>query len=269
MRPTNDLHVQANQPLIAPAELAQALPLSDNASEVVANARDAIRSIMHGHDHRVLVVVGPCSIHDVKAAHEYGTKLFNLRQELAGQLEIVMRVYFEKPRTTTGWKGLINDPHLNGSYDMNAGLHMARQLLITLAEMGMPAATELLDPITPQYIADTISWTAIGARPFEIVPGAGTTDDQFKKATEFLDQIMNSVEKYSCDWLDLKFELSYAFYVWGQQDSRHLKSARTHLGPLEQDYGAGFRDVAGACDGDEARGEALRRRLVWLKEKVQ
>ncbi len=167
MRRTNDLHVIANQPLIAPAQLTQELPLPDVASDVVANTRDAVRAILHNEDSRLLVVVGPCSIHDVKAAEEYGNKLLALRNELKDKLEIVMRVYFEKPRTTTGWKGLINDPHLNGTYDMNAGLRMARQLLITLAEMGMPAATELLDPITPQYIADTISWTAIGARTTE------------------------------------------------------------------------------------------------------
>ena len=167
MRPTHDLHVINNQPLIAPITLSQELPLGDAASELVANTRDAIRAIFRGEDRRVLVVVGPCSIHDVTAAKEYATRLLHLRSELRGQLEIVMRVYFEKPRTTTGWKGLINDPHLDGSHDMNAGLRMARQLLLHLAEQGIPAATELLDPITPQYIADTISWTAIGARTTE------------------------------------------------------------------------------------------------------
>jgi 3-deoxy-7-phosphoheptulonate synthase len=122
---------------------------------------------LQGKDQRLLVIVGPCSIHDVNAAREYGEKLSQLRLELADQLEIVMRVYFEKPRTTIGWKGLINDPHLDGSYDINTGLRVARKLLLDLAHLGLPAATELLDPIIPQYIADVISWTAIGARTTE------------------------------------------------------------------------------------------------------
>jgi 3-deoxy-7-phosphoheptulonate synthase len=126
-----------------------------------------VRAILRGEDRRLLVVVGPCSIHDVGAALEYGQKLAGLRAELAENLELVMRVYFEKPRTTTGWKGLINDPHLDGSYDINHGLQLARRLLLDLARLGMPAATELLDPIIPQYIADVVSWTAIGARTTE------------------------------------------------------------------------------------------------------
>ncbi len=134
---------------------------------MVADTRDRIRGILQGSDKRLLVIVGPCSIHDVKAAYEYGEKLALLRSELRDQLEIVMRVYFEKPRTTIGWKGLINDPHLDGSYDINTGLRLARKLLLDLARMGLPAATELLDPIIPQYIADVISWTAIGARTTE------------------------------------------------------------------------------------------------------
>lgn len=141
--------------------------MTDSASDLVADTRDRIRKILQGQDRRVLVIVGPCSIHDVQAAHEYGEKLARLRSELADQLEIVMRVYFEKPRTTTGWKGLINDPHLDGSYDINTGLRLARELLLDLAHMGLPAATELLDPIIPQYIADVVSWTAIGARTTE------------------------------------------------------------------------------------------------------
>jgi 3-deoxy-7-phosphoheptulonate synthase len=113
------------------------------------------------------VIVGPCSVHDIDAAYDYGQRLVNLRHELSGQLEIVMRVYFEKPRTNIGWKGLINDPHLDGSYDINTGLRLARKLLMDLAHLGLPAATELLDPVTPQYIADVIAWTAIGARTTE------------------------------------------------------------------------------------------------------
>jgi 3-deoxy-7-phosphoheptulonate synthase len=167
MRPTNDLHVLDTSPLIPPAQLRRDLPLGSAASEVVAKSRDAIRAILRGDDRRLLVVVGPCSIHDVVAAREYASRLLPLREELADHLEIVMRVYFEKPRTTTGWKGLINDPHLDGSHDMNAGLALARELLLDLAGMGLPAATELLDPITPQYLADAIAWSAIGARTTE------------------------------------------------------------------------------------------------------
>lgn len=167
MHKTSDLHVVETRPLLSPAFIHSELPMTDAASDLVADTRDRIRQILQGQDRRVLVIVGPCSIHDVRAAHEYGEKLARLRSELADQLEIVMRVYFEKPRTTTGWKGLINDPHLDGSYDINTGLRRARQLLLDLAHMGLPAATELLDPIIPQYIADVVSWTAIGARTTE------------------------------------------------------------------------------------------------------
>jgi 3-deoxy-7-phosphoheptulonate synthase len=166
-QPTDDLHVTATTPLIAPAELRRELPLTDASAGTVLAARTAIRRILRGDDQRLLVVVGPCSIHDVAAARDYAAKLLPLRRELADRLEIVMRVYFEKPRTTTGWKGLINDPHLDGTHDMPTGLRLGRKLLLDLGAMGMPAATELLDPITPQYLADTISWTAIGARTTE------------------------------------------------------------------------------------------------------
>lgn len=167
MQKTNDLHVVETRTLMTPASLKAELPLSESAANLVAQTRDRIRKILRREDERLLVIVGPCSVHDVKAAKEYGEKLMHLRQALSDKLEIVMRVYFEKPRTTTGWKGLINDPHLDGTYDINTGLRAARGLLRDLAEMGMPCATELLDPITPQYIADLISWTAIGARTTE------------------------------------------------------------------------------------------------------
>ena len=167
MHKTSDLHVVETRPLLAPATIYSELPLTETAATLVSETRDRIRNIMQNEDRRLLVIVGPCSIHDVDAAHEYGRKLAALRTELQEDLEIVMRVYFEKPRTTIGWKGLINDPKLDGSYDINTGLRLARQLLLDLAEMGLPAATELLDPIIPQYIADVISWTAIGARTTE------------------------------------------------------------------------------------------------------
>ena len=164
---TSDLHVVDTRPLIPPRQLHQDLPLDYTSVNTVSKARESIKNILHKNETRFLVIVGPCSIHDIKAAKEYSEYIKEFRQKFHDKLEIVMRVYFEKPRTTIGWKGLINDPHLDGSYDINTGLRRARGLLRYLAEMGIPSATELLDPIVPQYIADLISWTAIGARTTE------------------------------------------------------------------------------------------------------
>jgi 3-deoxy-7-phosphoheptulonate synthase len=167
MQRTSDLHVVDTRPLLSPATIHREFPLTETAADLVQSTRSNIRHILNGEDSRLLVVVGPCSIHDVNAAQEYAAKLLPLRHELRDRLEIVMRVYFEKPRTTVGWKGLINDPHLDNSFDINTGLRLARGLLLDLANQGMPAATELLDPIIPQYLADIIAWTAIGARTTE------------------------------------------------------------------------------------------------------
>jgi 3-deoxy-7-phosphoheptulonate synthase len=167
MQNTSDLHVLETRPLLSPAYIKSEFPITETTATLVSETRDRIRQIFSGEDRRMLVIVGPCSIHDVDAAMEYGDKLTQLRAELDEELEIVMRVYFEKPRTTIGWKGLINDPHLDNSYDINTGLRLARKLLLDLADLKLPAATELLDPITPQYIADLICWTAIGARTTE------------------------------------------------------------------------------------------------------
>ncbi len=167
MTTTSDLHVVDTRPLVPPAFLHQDLPIDSIATKTVSLARKRIQSILKGQDSRLLVIVGPCSIHDIEAAKDYAEQLRPFRDLYADQLEVVMRVYFEKPRTTVGWKGLINDPHLDGSYDINTGLRIARSLLLDLARAGMPAATELLDPVVPQYIADLISWTAIGARTTE------------------------------------------------------------------------------------------------------
>jgi len=167
MHRTDNLHIVSNKPLHTPNTMKAELPLSVHASGLVALCRERIRDILAGRDNRLLAVVGPCSIHDPVAAIEYGRQLLHVREKLKDRVEIVMRVYFEKPRTTVGWKGLINDPHLDGSYDINTGLTIARKLLLDLAEMGMPAATELLDPVTPQYLADVVAWTAIGARTTE------------------------------------------------------------------------------------------------------
>ncbi|EEF63143.1 3-deoxy-7-phosphoheptulonate synthase [Pedosphaera parvula] len=167
MVPTQDLHVKEIVRLSPPRALKAQLPATEVANSTVLRGRKNIEAILQQKDSRLLVVVGPCSIHDVDGALEYARKLNVLRQELAEHLEIVMRVYFEKPRTTVGWKGLINDPRLDNTYDIETGLKKARQLLLEITSMGLPAATEFLDPIVPQYIADLISWAAIGARTTE------------------------------------------------------------------------------------------------------
>lgn len=166
-RQTDDVRINEIKELLPPIAHLYELPISEQASEVVHDTRQAIAELVHGRDKRLLVIIGPCSIHDSNAAVEYAQKLNVLRQKYSKELLIVMRVYFEKPRTTVGWKGLINDPYLNGSYDINHGLRLARKLLLELNNMGMPAATEFLDMITPQYFADLISWGAIGARTTE------------------------------------------------------------------------------------------------------
>ena len=165
--PIDDLNVASNETLITPAQLTREIPLTDAAMRTVASGREVIRNILDGKDHRLFVVVGPCSIHDIKAAHEYAARLKALAAELSDSLYLVMRVYFEKPRTTVGWKGLINDPFMDDSFKIQDGLHIGRQLLRDLAEMGLPTATEALDPISPQYLQDLISWSAIGARTTE------------------------------------------------------------------------------------------------------
>ncbi|MEE4109391.1 MAG: 3-deoxy-7-phosphoheptulonate synthase [Halieaceae bacterium] len=164
---TDDLRIQSTNELIAPERLVRDIPLTDSASDTVSAARHGISSILRGEDDRLLVVVGPCSIHDPAAAIEYGRALREQAGQLAEDLLIVMRVYFEKPRTTVGWKGLINDPDLNNTFQINKGLHLARKLLADLAEMGLPTGTEYLDLISPQYVADLVSWGAIGARTTE------------------------------------------------------------------------------------------------------
>lgn len=163
----NNLNVLAQDVLISPEDLKQAVPLTASAERTVIEGRETIQRILDGRDPRLLMVVGPCSIHDVDAALDYARRLRRLADEVQDSLYIVMRVYFEKPRTTVGWKGLINDPHINDSFEIEEGLHIARRLLVELAEMGLPLATEALDPISPQYLQDCISWSAIGARTTE------------------------------------------------------------------------------------------------------
>ena len=166
-RTLNDIHVNAEEVLITPDALRAELPLSESGRDFVKKSRVDISNIIHKKDHRLLVISGPCSVHDVEAAKAYARQLKVMHDKYIGSLYIVMRVYFEKPRTTVGWKGLINDPHMNGSFDVEEGLRKARELLIYLTELGLPLATEALDPISPQYLAELFSWSAIGARTTE------------------------------------------------------------------------------------------------------
>jgi 3-deoxy-7-phosphoheptulonate synthase len=167
MPTTDDVRIREIKELAPPSHLLRELPCSDRAARVTYDARQAIHRILHGMDDRLLVVVGPCSIHDPAAAMAYARRLVAERERLSEDLEIVMRVYFEKPRTTVGWKGLINDPDLDNSFQINKGLRLARNLLLDINELGLPAGSEFLDMITPQYIADLIAWGAIGARTTE------------------------------------------------------------------------------------------------------
>jgi 3-deoxy-7-phosphoheptulonate synthase len=164
---TNNLKIKSITPIIAPTDLRQVFPISVEASEFVSASREAIKNILNGKDPRLMVVVGPCSIHDTKGALEYAERLAKLSAELSDQLLLIMRVYFEKPRTTVGWKGLINDPDMNGTHLISKGLGIARGLLAKITAMKLPVATEMLDPITPEYLADHLSWGAIGARTTE------------------------------------------------------------------------------------------------------
>jgi len=164
---TDDLKISSMKELSSPVEIINELPMSENATKTILNARSEIINIIKGNDNRLMVIVGPCSIHDTNSAKEYAEKLLELKQKVSKNLLIVMRVYFEKPRTVVGWKGLINDPDLDSSFNINKGIRTARKLLLELAEMGMPAGHEYLDLISPQYISDLISWGAIGARTTE------------------------------------------------------------------------------------------------------
>jgi 3-deoxy-7-phosphoheptulonate synthase len=164
---TNNLKIKSITPIIAPTDLRQVFPFSAESGTCVSNSRAAINRILRGEDKRLMVVVGPCSIHDPKGALEYAEKLAALSKEVSEELLLIMRVYFEKPRTTIGWKGLINDPDMDGTHLISKGLGIARSLLCKVTELGLPVATEMLDPITPEYLADLLSWGAIGARTTE------------------------------------------------------------------------------------------------------
>ncbi len=167
LKSTDDLRIKELRELRTPEEVIREYPRTDAATETVIRTRHALHNIIHGADDRLAVVIGPCSIHDPKAALDYAHRLLAMRERLSGSLEIVMRVYFEKPRTTVGWKGLINDPNLDGSFDIDNGLRVARALLLEINNLGLPAGCEFLDMTTPQYFADLVAWGAIGARTTE------------------------------------------------------------------------------------------------------
>lgn len=167
MKQTDDIRIQSQSPLIPPRELKERIPSDEARGATVVSGRSEIEAVLSGHDDRLLMIVGPCSIHDPDAARTYAERLLRLREALAEQLLIVMRVYFEKPRTRLGWRGLVLDPHLDGSYDISTGLTVGRMLLADLSDMGMPVGSEVLDPIVPQYMSDLTSWASIGARTTE------------------------------------------------------------------------------------------------------
>jgi len=167
MIPTDDLRILRFHKLSAPTEVISEFPRTARTADTVASARAAVHRVLHGDDDRLVVIIGPCSVHDPCAALEYARRLKSVRDRLSDQLEIIMRVYFEKPRTTVGWKGLINDPGLDGTFDIDRGLRIARRLLRDIADLGVPAGCEFLDTTTPQYIADLVAWAAIGARTTE------------------------------------------------------------------------------------------------------
>jgi 3-deoxy-7-phosphoheptulonate synthase len=165
--PLENVNIVAQETLITPAALHEKLPITQKAGETITAGRQAVRDIIDGKDHRLLMVIGPCSIHDVDAAMDYANRLKKLADKVSDSILVVMRVYFEKPRTTVGWKGLINDPYMDDSFQVEKGFHIARKLLLDISELGLPTSTEALDPISPQYIQDLISWSAIGARTTE------------------------------------------------------------------------------------------------------
>ena len=165
---TSDIRIASTGSIITPRELKELYPLTDSCAENIYRYRQVINDILSGKDKRLIGIIGPCSIHDRSAAIEYATLLKEYTEKVSDRLFLVMRVYFEKPRTTIGWRGLITDPHLDGSYDINEGLKLARQIMIEISNIGLPIGSEVLDPIIPQYIADLISWAAIGARTTEL-----------------------------------------------------------------------------------------------------
>jgi 3-deoxy-7-phosphoheptulonate synthase len=226
LQPVQNVNVASVQRLIKPIELDRELPMSAEAHRTVIAGRAAIREILQQTDDRMLVIVGPCSIHDENAARDYADRLAALNKEVGDRLLLVMRVYFEKPRTTVGWKGLINDPHLDGSFDIDAGLRTARRLLLHICELGLPTATEVLDPITPQYLDDSLCWAAIGARTTE-----SQTHRQMASGLSMPVGYKNSTEGNLQVALDAMQAASKPHAFLGVDDEGHIAIIRTKGNP--------------------------------------
>ena len=254
---TDDARVIGYRPLIPPAILMEELPLTEQTSNTVANARKACEAIVKGDDDRLLVVSGPCSIHDPKAAMEYADRLHGAAGALVDDIFVVMRVYFEKPRTTIGWRGLINDPHLDGTFDINQGLRLARGLLLELANRGIPAGSEFLDVITPQFIADLMSWGAIGARTTESqihreLASGSSMPVGFKNGTDgniqiALDAIGAATHPHH--FLSVTKQSIAAIVTTTGNDACHLILRGSHEGP-----NCDAESIASAADGLRAKG---------------
>ena len=261
---TDDLRIRSQLPLLTPALVLQELRPSERATEVVASARKDAARIISGQDDRLLVIVGPCSVHDPKAAKEYASLLLKEARRHAGELLVVMRVYFEKPRTTVGWKGLINDPQVDGSFKINEGLRLARGLLAEIADMGLPAATEFLDPITPQYVADLVSYGAIGARTTESqihreLASGLSMPVGFKNGTDGSVQVAVDacLSASSSHWFPsvTKDGAVAIFQTAGNPDAHVILRGGSRTGP---NYGAEFVTEA----AERVRKAGLRSRLV-------
>ena len=239
MKKTNNLRIISEQRAITPKELKEEFPITENGSDTVFESRNIINDILEGRDGRFLAITGPCSIHDEAAALEYAERLNKLRLEYQDRIYIVMRVYFEKPRTTIGWRGLIIDPELDGSYNINGGLRKARRILVKIAEMGLPTATEVLDPIIPQYISDLLSWAAVGARTTEsqthrnMVSGLSMPVG-FKNGTDgSVEKAVNAIEsaRNPHSFLGIDEEGRTCILSTGGNDAAHLILRGGNLGP--------------------------------------
>ena len=259
----DDARISGYRPLISPAILMEEIPVSEQAAKLIANARSATEAIIRGEDDRLLVVAGPCSIHDAQAALEYADHLHGALDDLKGDLCVVMRVYFEKPRTTIGWKGLINDPHLDGSFDINNGLRAARGLLSDLADRGIPAGSEFLDVITPQFVADLMSWGAIGARTTESqihreLASGSSMPIGFKNGTDGSVQIAIDAigaARHPHHFLSVTKQSIAAIVATGGNDTCHLIMRGSNVGP---NYDAASLDAAASALGKAG----LRDRLM-------
>ncbi len=239
MRQTNNLRIISEETAITPNELKNEFPVTDKCTETVFESRNIINDILHGNDQRMLAIAGPCSIHDEAAAYEYAEKLNKLRIKYQDRLYIAMRVYFEKPRTTIGWRGLIIDPDLDGSYNINQGIRRARKILLKLTDMGMPTATEMLDPIIPQYMSELLSWAAVGARTTEsqthrnMVSGLSMPVG-FKNGTDgSLDTAMNAIQssRHPHSFLGIDDEGRTCILSTAGNDSVHLILRGGKVGP--------------------------------------